>query len=81
MTKGRTALHEILFARPMLDQRDDPVSPRPGVIDRQIVSVDLEELYHRHKASALVPQGDDCLYRQTSRLIRQGRPISLETAR
>jgi hypothetical protein len=24
---------------------------------------------------------DDCLYRQPSRLIRQGRPISLETAR
>ena len=38
----------------MLDQRDDPVRPRPGVLDRQIVAVDLEELPHRHKASALV---------------------------
>ena len=131
--------HEILLARPMLDQcDDDPVRPWPGVIDRQIVSVDPEELHHRHKASALVSLGegmrprnpgyqrhgqnndvlfakaeeiaragqcafkqspvaeemrfsgdcydrsidlDDCLYRQPSRLIQQGPPISLETAR
>jgi hypothetical protein len=38
----------------MLDQCDDLVRPGPGVFDRQIVAVDLEKLYHRHKASALV---------------------------
>ena len=51
--------HEILLARPMLDQcDDDPDRPWPGVIDRQIVSVDPEELHHRHKASALVSLGE-----------------------
>jgi hypothetical protein len=51
---------KILFRSPMFNQRDDRVGPGGRVLNRKVVTVRVEKLHHRHKASALVSLGECC---------------------